>query len=58
MMTIGLNFVVICMDSINDDIEKKVLTNYFEKTDKEIIDITYESNGIFRRKYDTIARKR
>jgi len=41
MMSIGDFFVVICLESIKDEIEKKMLSNHFADTGKEIIDISY-----------------
>jgi hypothetical protein len=40
MMALGEDFVVICMDSIPNEKSKQVLIETFEKTGKEIIEIT------------------
>lgn len=40
MMALGEDFVVICMDSIPNEKSKEVLIETFEKTGKEIIEIT------------------
>jgi hypothetical protein len=47
MMALGEDFVVICMDSVPDDNSKQELIRIFEKTDKEIIDITYDQMEAF-----------
>jgi len=47
MMAIGEKFVVICMDSIEDEDEKAALKTTFEKTGKEIIAISREQVNAF-----------
>lgn len=42
MMCIGAKFVVICMESIKDPDEKRLLSEHFASADKEIIEISYE----------------
>lgn len=42
MMALGEDFVVICMESIHDEDQQKMLRKSFEKTGKEIVDITYD----------------
>lgn len=40
MMALGETFVVICLDSVRDEAEKWLLKNLFEKTGKDIIEIS------------------
>lgn len=40
MMAVGDQFVVICMDTIKDDQEKQMLYNIFQKTSKDVIELT------------------
>ncbi len=40
MMAMGDQFVVICMESIPDAAERKMLLEYFERTNKALIEIT------------------
>jgi len=42
MMAVGEDFVVICLDTIRDEDEKKKVLSFFEKTKKEVIEISYE----------------
>ncbi|MFK8006198.1 MAG: citrulline utilization hydrolase CtlX [Saprospiraceae bacterium] len=42
MMALGEDFVVIGMSTIKDEAQKKMLLDLFEKTNKEIIDISFE----------------
>ncbi len=42
MMALGETFVVICLDSVQSEIEEEMLCKKFEATDKEIIEISYE----------------
>lgn len=42
MMALGVDFVVICMESIPDENSKKQLQALFEKTGKEIVEITFD----------------
>ncbi|MBK9736621.1 MAG: amidinotransferase [Saprospiraceae bacterium] len=41
MMALGEDFVVICMESIPDEDSRKKLLSLFEKTGKEVIEISY-----------------
>lgn len=47
MMCVGENFVVICLDSINDKNEKNILLENFKTTGKEVIEISYDQLGHF-----------
>jgi hypothetical protein len=47
MMALGQDFVVICMDCIPDEEAKKQLTASFEKTGKQIVEITYDQVDSF-----------
>lgn len=42
MMALGENFVVIGLDTIKDEDQKKMLLTFFEKTNKKVIDISFE----------------
>jgi len=42
MMALGQKFVVICMDSINDEEERKMLRSNFERTNKVLIEISQD----------------
>jgi len=42
MMALGQTFVVICLDSILEDVSKNQLIKTFEKTGKEIVPISYQ----------------
>lgn len=42
MMALGETFVVICLDSVQSEIEEEMLVKKFEATNKEIIEISYE----------------
>ncbi len=42
MMTLGEHFVVICMDSVKDEEERKALYKSFMETEKEVIEITFD----------------
>lgn len=42
MMALGETFVVICLDSVRDGAERKMLEGKFVETKKEIIEISYE----------------
>ena len=42
MMALGEDFVVICLDTIPDENEKATVLDFFKKTNKEIIEITYK----------------
>jgi hypothetical protein len=41
MMALGETFVVVCLDAVRDEAEKWLLKNLFEKTQKDIIEISY-----------------
>jgi hypothetical protein len=47
MMSVGESFVLICLDSVKDEDEKKVLLSHFTSTNKEIIDITFDQMHSF-----------
>jgi len=47
MMAIGETFAVICMDSITDPKENKVVRKKLEKSKKEIIDISFDQMNSF-----------
>lgn len=47
MMALGEKFVVICLDTIRDEDEKKYVKLAFEKTEKEIIEISLEQMNAF-----------
>lgn len=47
MMCVASSFVVICLESINDEREKKIVTDSFLKTKKEIIDISLKQMNSF-----------
>ncbi len=42
MMALGETFVVICLDSIRDEVERALLLEKFEATHKEVIEISLE----------------
>lgn len=42
MMALGVDFCVICLDSIKNEVEKNDIIDSLNETGKEIIDITYE----------------
>ncbi|MEN0004060.1 MAG: arginine deiminase-related protein [Bacteroidota bacterium] len=42
MMALGKTFVVICLECIPDEQERQLLLDWFAKTKKEVIEITYE----------------
>ncbi|MFT3911859.1 MAG: arginine deiminase-related protein [Ferruginibacter sp.] len=42
LMCIGESFVVICFDAIKDEIERETLKHLFVRTNKEIINISFE----------------
>ena len=42
MMALGEDFVVIGMSTIKDEVQKKMLLDSFEKTNKKVIDISFE----------------
>lgn len=47
MMALGETFVVICLDSVRDPQERKMLEEKFAATGKEIVDISLEQMGAF-----------
>ena len=47
MMALGRDFVVICLDSVRRRSERKRLEEIFERTGKEIIDISFEQMNNF-----------
>jgi len=47
MMCLGEHFVVICMESIDDQQEREKLMKYFAETGKEVIEITEEQKENF-----------
>lgn len=47
MMALGETFVVICLDSVRDSQERKMLEEKFAATNKEIVDISLEQMGAF-----------
>lgn len=47
MMAMGDEFVVICMESVHDEVERTVLTEHFKSTNKTIIDLTMEQIEAF-----------
>lgn len=47
MMAMGENFVVICLDSIQDAGERRMLEKKFQETKKEIVDISFEQMNAF-----------
>ncbi len=47
MMCVGVSFVVICMESIKDEVEKNELLSSFQKTNKEVIVISLDQVSQF-----------
>ena len=47
MMALGTSFVVICLDSVPTEEERQMLRAQFEKTQKEVVDISLEQMGAF-----------
>lgn len=47
MMALGESFVVICMDSVVDNVSKQTLRNSFSATGKEIIEVTHDQMEAF-----------
>ncbi len=47
MMALGETFVVICLDSVRDAAERRMLEEKFSETGKEIVDISLEQMGAF-----------
>lgn len=47
MMAVGETFVIICMDSVVDEEEKEELMEIFQKTNKEVIEISLQQMNSF-----------
>lgn len=47
LMCIGSGFVVICLESVKDELEKENLLNSFKKTKKQVIDISFDQMNNF-----------
>ncbi len=47
MMALGEDFVVICMESVTNPEEKNYLKNIFEKTQKKVVEITFDQMNAF-----------
>ena len=47
MMALGETFVVICLDTVRDPEERRMLEEKFRETGKEIVDISLEQMGAF-----------
>ena len=47
MMCVGKQYVIICLDSIKNPTEKEYLISNFKKTNKKIIEISYEQMNNF-----------
>jgi hypothetical protein len=47
MMALGEDFVVICLDSVQDESERNLLVSSLERSGKEIIEISYEQMESF-----------
>jgi len=47
MMALGTSFVIICLDSIKDESEKKNLLQMFDKTNKQVIPISVDQMDQF-----------
>ncbi len=47
MMAMGARFVVICLDSVADARERALLLHQFERTEKEVIEISFEQMYAF-----------
>jgi hypothetical protein len=47
MMALGETFVVICLDSVRDTVERSLLQKTFAETGKEIIEISYDQMNRF-----------
>ena len=47
LMCIATNFVVICLEAIASDEERKTLLKWFEKTEKVVIDISFDQMAHF-----------
>jgi len=47
MLSVAENFAVVCLESIQDNAEKRVLTEQLQQTGKEIVEISLEQMGQF-----------
>jgi hypothetical protein len=47
MMALGEDFVVICLESIHDEVSKKAVLASFEQTKKVVVDISYDQMEAF-----------
>jgi hypothetical protein len=47
MMAMGETFVVICLDSVCDPLERKMLEAHFQQTQKEVVDISLDQMNQF-----------
>lgn len=47
MMCVGDKYSIICLDSIRNSVEREIVIESFEKTNKEIIDISIEQMNCF-----------
>jgi hypothetical protein len=47
MMALGEDFVVVCLESVRDEAERRYLTGLFEKTGKEIVEISLAQMNAF-----------
>lgn len=47
MMALGESFVVICLDSVRDPAERKMLEDKFRETGKEVVAITHDQMNAF-----------
>lgn len=47
LMCVGDKFVVICLDAITDDSERKMVVDKIESTGKEVVDITMDQMNAF-----------
>lgn len=47
LMALGKNLVVICLDSVHNEDERSWLLDSFDRSGKEVIDITFDQMGAF-----------
>lgn len=47
MLSVAENFAVVCLESIHDNAEKRMLTEQLQQTGKEIVEISLEQMGQF-----------
>lgn len=47
MMALGEDFVVICLESVHDEQSRKELVQFFQRTGKEIVEISFEQMESF-----------